>query len=347
MKKLLSIMFAVSMLLVSFSACTNIPEKETPTQPESITDVQGQTDAEASSSDSQYETLIIENEKYRFTVQKTDYEKRYSEEVLNEISELFPIEFGCDDYNNWDENPNTVLNDIYYSMGRWAIDTYDNESAEHKAAVEELNNSPYGNPNLEGFFTSVEKINSFLRDIYGPSARTFKTKDFDTYDEIRMREENIFSDYEYSFRFAYLPNSKIICCFARETWGGEMPTMGIRDIKMSNGEYVVEFVSDCYYSCYIKYLITVSAEKNGNLYVKNVEDFYVFPNNANNLKVISDNVEVEFKKYNSGDWITVGTLSAGDKVYSASDIDFADRYVWIVTEKYQGRVEKQCLVPIE
>ncbi|MBQ3044654.1 MAG: hypothetical protein IJD49_01755 [Clostridia bacterium] len=352
MKKLASVIFAVCIFVSAFSACTKNPSEKTTARTTDVaaTDEKILTENIEEITDEYIDEseIILYKHGGILELPKTDYEKRFSEEVLNEFSELVPIEFGCDDYKNWDGDPNTILNDIYYSMGRWAVDTYDCESAEHKMAVEELNNSPYGNINPEGFYTSVEKINLFLRDVYGSDVRTFKAEDFDTYDEIREREDNLFSDYEYSFRFAYLPKSKVVCCFARETWGGETPTMGILDIRMSDDEYVVEFVSDSYNAYYIKYLITVAAEEKGNLYVKSVEDFYVFPGDEiNNLKVVSDNVKVESKKYNSDDWVTVDTLSAGDEVYSASDIDFIDGYVWVVTEEYAGRVKKQCLAKIE
>lgn len=362
MKKLLSVMIAVVLFLLSLAACANKSEPKTTSQTTDISnsdqknnnseftakETQPEYSEEFTIENSDESTIMFYTNEGVVKIPKTDYEKHFSEEVLNEISDLLPIDFGFNDYNNWNGDPNTVLNDVYYSIGRWTVEMYECDSTEHKMVVEELNNSSYGSSNLEGFYTSVEKINSFLRDVYGPDARTFKAEDFDTYDEIKEREDNIFSDYEYSFRFAYLPQSKAVCCFARESWGGETPTMGIVDIKMSNGDYIVEFVSDSYASYYIKYLITVSAEKNGNLYVKSVEDFYVFPDKeTDNLKVVSDNVKVESKKYNSDDWATVDILSAGDKVYSASDIDFIDDYVWVVTEEYSGRVEKQYLVKIE
>ncbi len=283
---------------------------------------------------------------------KTDYEKHYSSEVLKEVYELIPmyfgLTFGCDDYDNWNGTPNAVLNDIYHSMCYWMIDSYDYDSDEVKRANEELSSSAYGHENCEGFYTSVEKINSFLRDIYGPNARAFKAEDFDTYDEIKISEESIFEDYDYSFRFAYLPESDIVRCFARETWGGETEGICVCDVKNSNGDYIVEVVLETYDIYNVKYIMTMSCEPNGNIYIKSVEDFYILPDGVeNNLKVISEDVEVKYQKYDSSDWVVVDTLTVGDEVYSSGNIDSDREYMWIVTDECIGRVEKKHLVPIE
>lgn len=296
--------------------------------------------------------FVVNKGEYKLEFKKTEYEKNFSSEVLKEIYEINPmwfgLTFGCDDYDNWNGTPNVVLNDIYQSMGCWRLDSYDYDTDEVKRANEELNASPYGHENCEGFYTSVDKINSFLRNVYGPEARVFKAEDFDTYNEIKTSEESIFENYDYSFRFAYLPESDIVRCFARETWGGETEASCICDIRMSDGEYIVEVVSDTYAVYCIKFIMTMGCEPNGNIYVKSVEDFYVLPDGIeNNLKVISEDVEVKSQKYNSGDWIVVDTLSVGDEVYSLGNIDSDREYMWIVTDEYVGRVEKKHLATIE
>lgn len=297
-------------------------------------------------------TFIINKGKYKIEFIKKDYENHYSKEVLNEIYEAIPTEFGlsfgCDDYDNWNGAPNDILNDTYHSMGCWKMESYDYGTSEHKKAVQELNNSPYGNPNLEGFFTSVEKINSFLRGVYGPEARVFKANDFDTYNEIMQTESSVFYDYDYSFRFAYLPESEVVCCFARETWGGETQAKCVCDVRMSNGDYIVEVVSDTYYSYCAKYIMTMSSEPNGNIYVKSIEDFYVFPTEIeSNARVISEKTEVKAKKYESGDWVVVDVFSVGAEVYKSGWVDFEEKYVWIVTDEYEGRVDRKYLTTIE
>ena len=101
MKKLLSIMFAVSMLLVSFSACSSIAEEETSTQPETdITVVENE-----------YESVIVESDNYKFTLKKSDFENNYSEDILMKISNLIPLEYGKNDYENWNGTPEEVIND--------------------------------------------------------------------------------------------------------------------------------------------------------------------------------------------------------------------------------------------
>lgn len=367
MKKIISFAAAIVVLLSTMTACGGYEQTETTS--ERTTEAEETAQTEETTQKVKTETIIETKHteedmvvldeynyyKFEFEIEdckKTDYEKHYSSEVLNEIYEIIPMyfdsTFGCDDYDNWNGTPNVVLNDIYHSMGYWMIDSYDYDSDEIKRAVEELNANPYGHENREGFYTSVEKINSFLRDIYGPDARVFKAEDFETYDEIKKCEESIFKNYDYSFRFVYLPESEIVRCFARETWGGETDGICVCDVRMSNGDYIVEAVLETYYIYDVKYIMTMSCESNGNIYVKSVEDFYILPAGIeNNLKVISKDVKVESQKYYSGDWIVVDTLSVGDEVYSTSGIYEDEDYVWIVTEEYRGRVKKKYVTEIE
>ncbi len=373
MKKLATIIILCCILISSVTACKTENESEIEMSTTEIVYVETtvlQTESETTDTTTSQESdnvywsgdftdaieagpFFINKGEYKVEFLKTDYEILYSKEVLDEIFEAIPMEFGqtfgCDDYDNWNGNPNDVLNDIYHSMGYWEIDSYDYGSNESKSAIEELNRNPYGAPNTEGFYTSVEKINSFIRDVYGPEARTFKAEDFDTYDEIRTSKDSLFVDYDYSFRFAYLPESKVVCCFARETGGGETAAKCVSDVRMSNGEYIVEVVSDSYYIYCVKFVLTMSCESNGNIYVKSVEDFYVLPEGIeNDARVISEDTEVELKKYKSGDWVVVDTLSIGDEVYLSSSWENTDEnYAWVVTEEYVGRVEKKHLAPIE
>lgn len=350
----------ICVLLLTFSACSsnNKPEETT----EATTGITNETTTENQTSELDLTDIDNNREaesyiayKFDFEIEdckKTEYEKNYSPEVLTEIYELIPmyfgLTFGCDDYDNWNGDPNVVLNDIYHSMGYWMIDSYDYDSAENKRASEELNANPYGPENSEGFYTSVEKINTFLREVYGPEARVFNAKDFDTYNEIKTSEESVFANYDYSFRFVYLPESDVVCCLARETWGGETEGICVCDVRTSNGDYIVEVVLETYYNYYAKYIMTMSCEANGNIYVKSVDDFYILPNGyKNNLKVISEDVEVEYQKYNSGDWIIVDTLSVGDEVYSTGGIYENEDYVWIVTEEYRGRIGKKYVTEIK
>jgi len=376
MKKLLSIMFAVSMLLVSFSACTNIPEKETPTQPETTTAVQEQKDIDKSEPEKGYETLIIENEKYRFTIQKSDFEKNYSEETLMEISNLVPMEFGYDDYDNWNGTPNEIINDVLLclrnSRDNWFFERYSYGSDEWKAALTEIETYTFKATD-DGVITDIESINEFLADRFGSQARQFKPEDFDTYEEVVTENGSITEGFGLlSYRYAYLPKSDFVICYMSETTSFEGPAAYIYDIKTVDGKYVVKAVSgsDNYLEnydtfegiqsdtlkmmrtytseCMRDYTMVIARADNGELYMQSVTSKNLLADNVEcNYKVVSDGepVNVEYQKLFSKGMETVGTLKNGEEVYVDDMTWFEKRLV--ITEDFSGWVDGRCLVEIK
>lgn len=365
MKKFITVLVIAAFILPLLNCCGDEAKKETVTasamQKTTVVDVTEEPTTEEESvpktENDLQEEFVSEYRHYKFEFEikdckKTDYEKNFSKEVLNEIYDLIPMyygfSFGCDDYDDWSGDPNSVLNDIYHSTGCWMMDGYEYGSEEVKKANEEMNSNPYGGSHEEGFFTSVDKINARIRDVYGPDARQFKPEDFDTYDEIKTSEESVFADYDYSFRFVYLPGCGVVRALARETWGGETPALCLCDVRMSDGYYVAEAIQETYYSFRVKYIMTMSAESDGNIYLKSLDKFYILPDGVeNNMKVISEDVQVVSEEYRSEELIVIGTLSLGEEVYSSDDLDSDDEYIWIVSEKCRGKVKKNSLAVIE
>lgn len=351
MKRFIAVTVIAAMIFSVITGCKNESENEETTT--AVMTIEHQTTAEETKESTtgiiDEGTIVINKGKYNLKFEKTDFDKIYPEEVLDEISRFIPMEYGCDDYDNWDGTPNEIINDIYYCCSRFLFDSYDYGSREWEKAIAEMNKNPIQNEYFECFFMTVEDINSFLRDFYGPNARKFKVEDFDVYSDIKNENGNIFEDYDYFFRVAYLPESEMVVCLCAETFGGELEPTYICDIRMSNGDYIVEVVSDTYYIYCVKYLMTIACEPNGNIYVKSVDDFYVFPEGVeNNRRVVSDdNVKVEAQKYNSGEWVVIDTISDGEEVYSTGKFYFDESYAWIITEEYRGRVEKKYLTKIE
>lgn len=375
MKKLLSIMFAVSILLVSFSACTNIPEQETTTQPETTTAVQEQKDIDKSEPEKGYETLIIENEKYRFTIQKSDFEKNYSEETLMEISNLVPMEFGYDDYDNWNGTPNEVINDALFCMissrKNRSFECYFDES-DYEVVEAEIETYPY-KAWEEYVITDIESINEFLADRFGPEARQFKPEDFETYEEAVTENGSITEDFGVrSHRYVYLPKSELVLCYTSEVTGFEVPAAYIYDIQTVDDKYIVKAVSgsDNYIEkndtfediqsgtlkmmqtytsgCLGDYTMVVAQDENGELYMQSVTSKNILADNVEcNYKVVSngETVNAEYQKLFSKGMETVGTLKDGEEVYVATV--WIDDKSMIITEDFAGFVENRYLVEIE
>lgn len=255
------------------------------------------------------ETIKIKNEKYSFTIQKTDFEKNYSEELLMNISRLVPMKFGLDDYDNWNGTPNEVINDVLccvqVSRNNWFFERYDNDSPEYIAAEKEISENPFSLSESDCFvITDIEKINRFLSERFGSEARQFKPEDFETYNEVKVSDDPITLGYLYpTYRYVYLPGSEMIACFVEYFTSSECPAAYIYDIQTVDGSYIVKAVSgsndygengDTFagmqsdalemFGQYTEesldnYTMILAYDNNGNLYTKSVKKTQILPNN--------------------------------------------------------------------
>lgn len=390
MKRIISVMAILAILFSALGACKEKTEPETTTVPtsttaESITEYTTAettqeeitteyvttSNPETSTAKAKTETIRVKNEEHSFTFEKTDFEKNYSEELLMEILRLIPMEYGCDDYKNWNGTPNEILNDAYFGTSVWQCEGFEYNSLEWNNGVKEMKKNPYGIGWGEYSFTDIEKINSYLKDIYGPNARTFKVDDFERFDEVVTSEKSIFENYDYNFRYVYLPDTELVVSFAREICfsGGE--AIYVCDVKTVGETYIVKAVAgsedirenentfegrqkdaikmfNTYtYGKLSEYVFTIGNDEECGLYMKSVDKSYIFPDNMKmNYRVTADNVKVEAKNYISGEWEVIDTLSEGDEFYS-SGYYYEMGYVRIDTEKYSGRVEKKYVTEIE
>lgn len=240
MKKFLSIALAVTMLALTMVSCTNEDNKtEKTTKPEVSAEITDNS------------TLVIENEKYKFTVQKTDFEKNYSDELLMKMYALFPEKYGFDDYGGWDGTPEEVINDAvsanFSLIGPNFFEMYEEDSPEYQEAVAEIEG--YGYSLYYGYvITDIDKLNSYIADRFGPFARVFASEDFDTYEEA-VTQDGI-TDSEGigfpGFRYIYLSESEMIACFYFENtgYGGALAVNYIYDVQTVNGGYVVKAISN-------------------------------------------------------------------------------------------------------
>ena len=321
MRKIISVLCVMCIVAALLNCCANDSlndEKESSTSV-SVTDVKKSTEITAKTTENESvtqaeistktETIKIKNEKYSFTIQKTDFEKNYSEEILMNISSLVPMEFGLDDYDNWNGTPNEVINDVlccvHVSRNNCFFERYDNDSPEYTAAQNEMSKNPFEQSYMDSFvITDIAKINKFLSERFGTEARQFKPEDFETYNEVKVSDDPIALGYLYpTYRYVYLPESEMVACFVEYFTSSEVPATYIYDIQTVDDLYIVKAVSgsDNYgenwdtfagmqsdalemFGQYTEgwldnYTLTLAFDKNGNLYMKNVEKTRILPDN--------------------------------------------------------------------
>ncbi len=317
MRKIISVLCVMCIVAALLNCCANDSlndEKESSTSV-FATDVKKSTEITAKTTENESvtqaknstKTIKIKNAEYSFTIQKTDFEKNYSEEILMNISSLVPMEFGLDDYDNWNGTPNEVINDVLRcvqnSRNNWFFERYDSDSPEYTAARNEMSKNPFEQSDLDRFvITDIEKINKFLSKRFGSEVRQFKPEDFETYNEVKVSDEPIALGYLFpTYRYVYLPESEIIACFVEYFTGSESPAAYIYDIQTVDGSYIVKAVSGSYnygenwdtfagmqsdalemFGQYTEgwldnYTLTVALDKNGNLYMKSVEKTRILP----------------------------------------------------------------------
>lgn len=380
MKKLVAIFIICSILLIVVTACKTekTPENTINTQAEIETTAKTllTTERETEVSTGTIETEIIKNEKYSFTFEKTDFEHNYSEDFLMEVSNLVPMEFGYDDYDNWNGTPNEVVNDVLYCMkpsrGHWFFYRYSTDSPQWVAAEKEMSTYPYEVWD-DYVVTDINCINKFIEENFGPQARQFKPEDFDTYSEVVTENGSVTEGFDLpSYRYIYLPGSEMVLCYMSETTSFGVPAAYIYDIQTIDDKYVVKAVSgsDNYIGntdtfdgiqddtlkmfreytdeSLADYTMILMRSKNGGLYVSSVTKKYILADNIKfNYKVTTNGeaVDVKYQKYFSKGMETVGTLSDGDKVY-VDDMEMLGKR-FVITEEFAGWVETKYLIPIE
>ncbi len=319
MRKIISVLCVMCIVAALLNCCANDSlndEKESSTSV-FATDVKKSTEITAKTTENKSvtqaknstktETIKIKNAEYSFTIQKTDFEKNYSEEMLMNISSLVPMEFGLDDYDNWNGTPNEVINDVLRCMkssrNNWFFERYDSDSPEHTAARNEMLKNPFEQSDMDSFVvTDIEKINKFLSEKFGSEVRQFKPEDFETYNEVKVSDEPISLGYLFpTYRYVYLPESEMVACFVEYFTGSESPAAYIYDIQTADGSYIVKAVSgsgnygengDTFagmqsdalemFGQYTEgwldnYTLTLALDKNGNLYMKSVEKTRILP----------------------------------------------------------------------
>lgn len=383
MKRIIAVMVVAVMMFSVIAGCKNETKNETTTSvlpthlhTEKETEITTEmTSVEEETTERPIEyiksgKIEIDDGEYKYTLEKKAFEDNYSEEFLMGLSSFFVMDFGYEDYDNWNGETNDVLNDLIIN-GRIWFDSFEYNSSEWNKAVTEMNKNPYKGGCSEYGFTTIDNINIGIKERFGPDAREFKAEDFDTYNELKTSDASVFENNDFNYIFAYLPESDCVVFFTNEFLEGGLSVF-VCDVQTVNDCYVVEtvmgsehFFENGYtfegrqidalrmfnsytYGRLFKNVFTIAVDENGNLYMKSVDKSYILPENVKaNYKVNQDNVKVEAQKYYSSEWETVDTLSKDEEVYSGTMYWLYEDYVWISTEEYEGRVERKYLTPIE
>lgn len=388
MRRFIAVTVIFALLFSLITGCKNEVENETTTSAvETQFHTENETETKMEITSTEEETtekpveniksgkIEIKNERYSFSIQKTEFEKNYSEEILMDITHLVPMLYGYDDYDNWNGIPNEVINDalrcMQASRNNWFFERYDTDTVQWKAAYNEMQKNPYRISD-DFVVTDVESINNYLEDRFGPQVRKFKASDFDTYDEVKISDDSITEEFDLlSYRYTYLPECGLIACFMSETTGFESNAAYIYDIQTVDGTYVVKAVSGSdnyleksdtfediqasslkqlngYTEEYLRdFTMTVAYDDNGNLYMKSVKSKYVLAENVkNNYKVVTDGSPIELRTtelFSKRDTV-VGMIPNGAEIYVT---DKGGNKAWVITEEHYGYVEKEYLAPIE
>ncbi|MBR5562588.1 MAG: hypothetical protein IKW12_05485 [Clostridia bacterium] len=389
MRRFIAVMLVNALLLSAFSGCGKDAEFESSTfttqlqtekETESVTETTTKekteppkTEEETTEKPIEYikcGKIKIDDGKYKYTIEKKAFEDNYSEDFLMGLMPFLEMGFGYADYDNWNGETNSVLNDLKFD-GNIYFDSFEYNSPEWKKAVAEMDKNPYDKEHEYGF-TTVDRINEGIKERFGPGSREFKAEDFDTYNEIKTSDTSVFENYDLFYRFAYLPESDCVVYWVREVTSFVSVSVFICNVQTVGNYHVVETVvgsEDFYengstfeghqtdalkmfnsytYGRLFKNIFTIAFDKNNNMYMKSVEKSYIIPENVTpNYRVVQDDVAVEAQKYYSSEWETVDTLSKGEEIYSGTIYWLYEDYVWVSTEKYEGRVERKYLVPIE
>ena len=333
------------------------PETEPPTAPESG-------------------NLTVERSSGIFKITKTDFEEKYSDEFLMDIAGMLGLCFGYEDFEYWDEEPETVVNSLLgncvcsYKFPFHCICTEDEQTIEK--GVAELNAYFPDENYSSGSFVEPETLNAYFEDIFGPDARKFTTEDFMTFDEAIAENGKPYSqDHSEGFsEIRSLPESGLLCFYSCATSFSSYSAY-IYDIKEANGDYVVYTLGneeaflamnidfDMHqaetFGCltqsgpeYVEnYVYTFGCTDDGNLYLKSIDRNYLFAEGFEpEYRIVKDTKAVDEVSYLFPPSV-VGTLKKGETVHvEESGILNGKEVAYVITEDFAGYVDYECVEKI-
>ena len=339
-----------------------------------IPSVSTSSEAESQSEkDSMNKTEVkIENEKHKFTFYKTDFEKRYSEEELMEMSSVISMSFGYEDYYNWNGEAEFVVNELLNNCiptYKWVFKSIVTEDEEIvKKASQELGVYMDDENAQVGYgIAELDVLNAYIKDMYGENARTFSGEDFMSVEEALKKNGKVFDYHSDGYsQIRYFPQNNLVWIASRDT-GYSASASYIYDIKEVNGDFIVftigeveEFNSYSFSSQQKSVLdsseygrdnwlpanvYTLGVSKNGDFYLKNVEEKYIFADGFSGEYILTDDVDLFNKKIYTQPLEKVGTVKRGTVVSSGPNYS-EDGYKYIISEDFCGYIDPKYLEEI-
>lgn len=321
--------------------------------------------------------LLIERPNSKFRVTKTDFEKQYSDEFLMDIAGMLGMNFGCEDFGYWNEDPETVVNSLLgccvgsYKFPFQLIYTEDEQLI--KKGNAELDKIFPDEKHSYNRFVDPDLLNAYFEDLFGPDVRKFTTEDFMTHDEaIAKNGEPYAQDHPEGFsEIRSLPESDLLCFYSCGT-GFSSYSAYIYDIREVKGDYVVYTLGDveAYWTLnsdfnsnqaeafrgltmggpeYVEnYVYTFGCTDDGNLYLKSIDKRFLFAEDCEfEYRITENTVAINEVSYLFPPQ-TVGRLDKGEIVYVRSIGTYQDEEVaFVITEDFAGYVPSDCVERIE
>lgn len=321
--------------------------------------------------------LILDNGIYRYEIEKTDFEKAYSEELLLQFANMLSMDFGVEDYYDWNTTGENVFKDIFVngipiSDFSELINLFKGEVNEDAIRKFRQDAGEKEDSYLGGATVPLKDINKYMVNMYGPDVRQLTTDDFYTVKEAIEKGLPISGGLsESDHRCFYSGVDDIIIIQSCDT-GYSGISEYIYDVREKDGDYYVYTlgeggetygkIDDLNYCQQImlesvkynirEYMQTkvykFGCTDDGDVYLKSVDKKYLIADNAEyNYIIESDkSVDVKSKTAYTEEYKTIDKLSDGTKVLVVWEWE---RMGWseIVTEDYSGYVETKYLKEIQ
>lgn len=320
--------------------------------------------------------LIIKNEKHSFTVMKSDFENKYSDEFLMEIVGKLGMSFGCEDFKHWNEDAETVVNGLIngcvpsYEFPFKRIYT-ENEQVIEKGNAE-LNTYFPDKSYTSSNFIEPEILNAYFEDMFGPGVRKFKAEDFMTFDEAIAKNGEPYSKEhpEGYIELRCLPETGLLAFYSCDT-GFSSYSAYIYDIKELNGDYVVytlgydeiyceEFTFDSHQTAaydqlswggseYVEnYVYTFGETDGGNLYLKSIDENYLFAEKYEPNYYVTKPAKVMQETIYLFPLVEAGELKKEERIFVPYFIKYDKKdYALVITEDFKGYVDPECIAEIK
>lgn len=381
MKRIVAVIIVISMALMLFS-CSDEKTNNIVTTTQITEEITDEITEEEQTTKQmvfiEESTIVFDNGTYRFEIPKTDFEKRYSEELLLQFANMLSMSFGVEDYYDWNTTGQNIFKDVRcctLSVNHFMLwKNFIHEQSDDEAVSMFWEAS--GLENIAGDLGTfnLRDFNRYLVRMFGPDVRQLKTEDFDT--GKTAAEKGVIPIEgigESDFRCYYSGKEDVmIFQFCPTGYGcvgeyiynvekieddyyvytvGEIESHGlITDFE----EFQSQALKDMPYTIYRGWLPSkvykFGCAENGDVFLKSVEQKH-FVGEYDYIVDSDCPIEVKGKKAITEEYRVIGTLEKGEKVrrfpmFETVQMEKNGECI-IVTEDYIGIVEIKYLKEIE